>query len=148
MTKLFFRLLVRYFSRWFPTDHVADFFPVSVKGLLLENDKLLLLKNERGEWDLPGGKIVKGGNLKDTLVREIKEETNLNINVNGFVLADLFQILKSDVFIAIFRVHSIDNNPVLISKEHINYDLFSLNEIKGLNTSVWVEEAVRLINNN
>ena len=148
MTKLFFRLIVRYFSRWLPTDHFADFFPVSVKGLLLEDGKLLLLKNERGEWDLPGGKIVKNGNLKGTLVREIKEETNLNITVKGFVLADLFKVLKSEVFITIFSVESMDNDPILISKEHVSYDLFALNEIKELNTSIWVKEAISLINVN
>lgn len=35
-------------------------FPVSIKGVLILDGKALLLKNERDEWDLPGGKIELG----------------------------------------------------------------------------------------
>ena|SRR6516164_8263958 len=30
-------------------------FPVSIKGVLLDGDRVALLENERGEWELPGG---------------------------------------------------------------------------------------------
>ena len=30
--------------------------PVSVKGVVVDNDRVLLLLNERGQWDLPGGR--------------------------------------------------------------------------------------------
>ena len=33
-------------------------FPVSVKGVAVQNGRVLLLENERGEWELPGGKLV------------------------------------------------------------------------------------------
>jgi hypothetical protein len=32
-------------------------FPVSVKGVLLEGDQVVLLLNERDEWELPSGRI-------------------------------------------------------------------------------------------
>ena len=32
-------------------------FPVSVKGVLLEGDRVVLLLNERNEWELPGGRL-------------------------------------------------------------------------------------------
>ena len=35
-------------------------FPVSVKGVLVRDGQVLLLKNEREEWELPGGKLGLG----------------------------------------------------------------------------------------
>jgi hypothetical protein len=33
-------------------------FPVSVKGVAVQDGKVLLLENERHEWELPGGKLA------------------------------------------------------------------------------------------
>lgn len=35
-------------------------FPVSVKGVTVQAGKVLLLENERAEWELPGGKLELG----------------------------------------------------------------------------------------
>ncbi|MFD2235322.1 NUDIX domain-containing protein [Phaeospirillum tilakii] len=35
-------------------------FPVSVKGVLFSESKVVLLENERSEWELPGGKLDTG----------------------------------------------------------------------------------------
>jgi len=35
-------------------------YPVSVKGVLVRNDRVLLVHNERDEWELPGGRIEPG----------------------------------------------------------------------------------------
>jgi 8-oxo-dGTP pyrophosphatase MutT (NUDIX family) len=35
-------------------------FPVSVKGAAVQGGKVLLLRNERDEWELPGGKLEVG----------------------------------------------------------------------------------------
>ena len=35
-------------------------FPVSVKGIAVQSGKVLLLENERAEWELPGGKLELG----------------------------------------------------------------------------------------
>jgi hypothetical protein len=35
----------------------AHAFPVSVKGVAVQGGRVLLLQNERNEWELPGGKL-------------------------------------------------------------------------------------------
>jgi ADP-ribose pyrophosphatase YjhB (NUDIX family) len=35
-------------------------FPVSVKGVVIRGERVLLLHNERGEWELPGGRLEIG----------------------------------------------------------------------------------------
>jgi 8-oxo-dGTP pyrophosphatase MutT (NUDIX family) len=50
-------------------------FPVSVKGVAVQDGKVLLLRNERDEWELPGGKLEVGEDPADCVVREISEES-------------------------------------------------------------------------
>jgi 8-oxo-dGTP pyrophosphatase MutT (NUDIX family) len=35
-------------------------FPVSIKGVLMDGDRVVLLENERREWELPGGRLEPG----------------------------------------------------------------------------------------
>src|SRR5690348_7969481 len=54
-------------------------FPVSVKGVTVQAGKVLLLENERAEWELPGGKLELGEDPADCVVREISEETGWKV---------------------------------------------------------------------
>jgi 8-oxo-dGTP pyrophosphatase MutT (NUDIX family) len=49
-------------------------FPVSVKGVVFVGDRVALLKNERQEWELPGGRQEAGEAPAACVVREIREE--------------------------------------------------------------------------
>ncbi|GGV69942.1 hypothetical protein GCM10010277_80480 [Streptomyces longisporoflavus] len=51
--------------------------PVSVKGVALDaRGRVLLLKNERGEWELPGGRLEPEDAAPEaTVAREISEES-------------------------------------------------------------------------
>ena len=63
------------------TDGLAARFPVSIKGVVERDGHFVLLKNERDEWELPGGKLEPGEAIEDCLVREIDEELNLPVAV-------------------------------------------------------------------
>ena len=54
--------------------------PISVKGVLIHEDRVLLLLNERGEWDLPGGRPDAGEDHRAALEREVREETGLAVD--------------------------------------------------------------------
>jgi 8-oxo-dGTP pyrophosphatase MutT (NUDIX family) len=54
-------------------------FPVSVKGVVVRDGRVLLLKNEREEWELPGGKLELGESPEACVAREITEETGLPV---------------------------------------------------------------------
>ena len=62
------------------TEHV-----VVVTGIVKFKDKFLILKrNSKMEmhpdkWSFPGGKVIAGENLFQSLKREIKEETGIEI---------------------------------------------------------------------
>src|SRR5262245_36178772 len=58
---------------------------VSTKAIIIQNDKVLLLKHEDnyGEWyGLPGGGQENGETLEEALIRECQEEINVKVKVN------------------------------------------------------------------
>jgi mutator protein MutT len=53
-------------------------------GILIEDNKILLVKQdvtEKRHWALPGGRPESGETLEQCLVREMKEETGLDVRV-------------------------------------------------------------------
>ncbi|KQU59855.1 NUDIX hydrolase [Rossellomorea marisflavi] len=51
-----------------------------------EKDEILLVKTRRdGHWVFPGGQIEVGENLIDGVIREVKEESGLDVTVSHLV---------------------------------------------------------------
>jgi ADP-ribose pyrophosphatase YjhB (NUDIX family) len=53
-----------------------------VTGVLIEDDRILLLNQDTDgprTWSLPGGKVEDGETLADALMREMREETGLEV---------------------------------------------------------------------
>lgn len=60
----------------------------SAYGIVIKNDKILLSKQFGDKYDLPGGGIDLGEKLEDGVVREVKEETGIDVTnpkLLGFV---------------------------------------------------------------
>ena len=59
---------------------------VSVAGLVCnDKDEILLLKSPNRGWEYPGGMVEPGETLQDALIREIKEETGIDVEITGFI---------------------------------------------------------------
>ncbi|RLQ92295.1 NUDIX hydrolase [Falsibacillus albus] len=56
-------------------------------GGIVENEegKILLVKTIHGGWVFPGGQVEVGENLMDALIREVKEESGIDINVSNLI---------------------------------------------------------------
>lgn len=61
----------------------------AVKAIITnQENKFLAIKQIVGDliiWDLPGGKVEYGENPYDTLIREVKEETYLDIEIQNII---------------------------------------------------------------
>ena len=115
----------------------ADGIEKFVVGAIITNERgeIFLAKRKSddfmgGLYEIPGGNANKGEKILDTLIREIKEETNLDIKkVTSYI--DQFDYLsgsskKCRQFN--FKVE-VTGGPILLT-EHDSYKWISLNEIE------------------
>jgi 8-oxo-dGTP diphosphatase len=62
---------------------------VGVGAVIVDGDRMLLVKRAheplKGEWSLPGGAVEVGESLEVALVREVREETSLDVTVGPVV---------------------------------------------------------------
>lgn len=100
---------------------------MSVKGILRSpKGELVLLMNERNEWELPGGRIELGESSQECLSREIREELNLDVQVDHPVDTYLFEVIQGRyVFIATYVCNLIGAFSPSLSHEHKKLGLFA-----------------------
>jgi 8-oxo-dGTP pyrophosphatase MutT (NUDIX family) len=108
-------------------------FPISIKGVCVREDRVLLLHNERDEWELPGGKLELGEDPTTCLIREINEETGWNVRVGLILDAWQYHIGEGiDVLVITYGCFVDNQSPVRVSHEHKAAGLFFAEEIDGL----------------
>ena len=94
--------------------------PLSVKGVLIHDGRVLLLLNERGEWDLPGGRPDPGEDHRTALKREVREEAGLDVEVGAALEGHLFEVLPGRfVRIEAFACRLTGASAVVVSHEHL-----------------------------
>lgn len=115
-------------------DDESDKYPVSIKGVLIHDDEILLLKNERGEWELPGGKLEVGEFPNSCLRREILEETNLQAQVIRALPSYIYLVGNAVPVLIVPFLCKVDNfSDYNLSHEHKEINIFSLDEVEGIN---------------
>jgi 8-oxo-dGTP pyrophosphatase MutT (NUDIX family) len=106
-------------------------YPVSIKGVLFSPKReVVLLLNEREEWELPGGRIELGESGPECLAREIFEELSIQIHVGLPVDTYLFEVVPGKhVFIATYRCSLAGPFSPSVSHEHKCVGLFSFDAL-------------------
>ncbi len=118
-------------------------FPVSIKGVLIIDGRALLLKNERNEWDLPGGRIELGETPENCLIREFQEEASVNVEIEGIIESYLFEVIpEKHVFIVTYGCELRGYFSPKVSHEHQEIGLHSIDDLQNINIPVGYARSI------
>jgi 8-oxo-dGTP pyrophosphatase MutT (NUDIX family) len=112
-------------------------FPVSIKGVVLHAGRVLLLRNDRDEWELPGGRLEIGETPEECVAREIAEETGWKVTTGPILDCWLYHIPQVDRHVVVVTYgctldHGQDELTPVVSAEHGEVGLFTLAELDQL----------------
>lgn len=127
-----------------PRDNEARRFPVSVKGVVIRDGKVILLRNERDEWELPGGKLELSESPERCLAREIVEELALAIEAESLLNSWVYTIAPGvHVLIVTYGCLESSLDEAVLSSEHKELRWFPLAEIDILNMPEGYKSSIR-----
>lgn len=110
---------------------------VCVGAVIIDDDCLLLIRRGHGpaagEWSVPGGRVEFGELMVEALVREVKEETGLDVAVGDYLghverLGDDFHYVIHD-----FRAIAFDIEPLIPGDDAAEARWVELSAVADLN---------------
>jgi 8-oxo-dGTP diphosphatase len=123
---------------------------IPVVCAIIEQDDLVLcaLRSEQmslpGKWEFPGGKLELNELAEDALIREIKEELNVSIEiVESLPISDYSYVPEKVIRLIPFRC-SILNNEIPVAAEHSELRWVKKEDLLNLN---WAEADVPIVKN-
>jgi ADP-ribose pyrophosphatase YjhB (NUDIX family) len=117
---------------------------ISVKGVLIEDGNVVLLENERGEWELPGGRPEPGEDAPTCLAREFAEELGAQITVGAIIDCWNFEVLPGrHVTIITYIVARAERGELRISDEHRRFGWFALGALDALKLPEGYRRSIR-----
>ena len=122
---------------------------LTVRGIIKnDNGEILIVKRHPKSrtdpemWELPGGKVESGEFFADALVREIKEETNLDVKVGDFCEAVQNDYMHKRTVQLMMYLSDVKGE-VEISEEHTDWMWADLEKIKTLKISTSLEKVLK-----
>lgn len=116
-----------------------------VAAIIQKENKILATKRGYGEfinmWEFPGGKIESGETKEQALVREIKEELNIEISVDKFAIDIEYQYPNFYLFMSCFMCSIKEGSIELL--EHNNGKWITKEELNTLN---WLPADIDAVN--
>ena len=123
-------------------------FAFAVKAVIIKDGKFLVLKRSEKEiasskfnknqcWDLPGGSVKFYEKAIQGLIREIKEETGLNVTVERIL--NVYDAIRFNVHMVVITYICIySGGSVQLSEEHEAFYWLKIDEMKDKNLPDWM----------
>ena len=112
-------------------------FYVGIHGVIASRGRMLVLKRasgmnyRAGSWDLPGGHIALGESFEECLLREVKEETALDVAIDR--LLGLHSMVSEPYLQALYSCKlTVFQNVKLRPDEHVEHRWVTLDELASL----------------
>jgi 8-oxo-dGTP pyrophosphatase MutT (NUDIX family) len=115
-----------------------------VKGVIIRDGKVILVANERDEWELPGGKLELSESPRECLAREIAEELQLVVEPQSIVDSWVYTIATGvHVLVITYGCSESSQAAAVLSDEHTELRWFPLAEVDGLRMPDGYKTAIR-----
>lgn len=122
---------------------------LTVRGIIKnDNGEILIVKRHPKSktdpemWELPGGKVENGEFFADALIREIKEETSLDVKVGDFAEAIQNDYMHKRTVQLMMYLKDVEGE-VKISEEHTDWMWADINKIKTLKISTSFKKVLK-----
>lgn len=122
---------------------------LAASGIILENKKILLLQRSNytemyaGYWGCPGGRAEKGETAEQNVIREVKEECNLNFSPTKIIKTGIWQERTYYRFLGNW------SGEIIIQEEEvIDYNWFSFDSAIKLQLSFDYKEILEILHKN
>jgi ADP-ribose pyrophosphatase YjhB (NUDIX family) len=114
--------------------------------VLIEDGRVVLLENERGEWELPGGRPEAGEDPASCVAREFAEELGAEITVGRIVDSWNYEVITGrHVMIVTYAVTRAAPGDLRISDEHRRLGWFALDVLDGLPLPEGYRRSIRAV---
>lgn len=126
---------------------------IAAKALIFSRGKYLLMQRSGKEkimpylWDIPGGGVKKGETVPEALIREVREETGINISLAKIISIKKWSLKRGKNKFGGIDFLCIIKKPreIKLSREHIRAKWFTRKEIiENKEIPDWLKETASL----
>ena len=122
---------------------------LTVLCLVEDGNKILLQNRVKKDWQgytLPGGHVERDESFVDAVIREMKEETGLDIKNPKLVGVKQFPIKCGRYVVFLFKTN--EYSGTLVSSNEGNMEWVEYDKLKDINTVDDFEDLLKVINSN
>lgn len=121
-------------------------FRISAYGLLMIEDKIVVIQAHLPLWEFPGGEVLPDETLKGGLAREFKEETGLVVFPKKLILEreSFYLSPKGNAYHTFQHFFEVETTEILVNNflDRKNIKLIAVSELKKTNMNVSAFDAL------
>ena len=128
-------------------ENIDQQFCLAIHSWIKKDNKYLVTRRSNsddfmpGFWDTPGGGIDFGENHQHALIREIKEESGLDVKINKLIFCHDILYPNRHWFVLIYECEIVGEEIITIDpNEHDEYRWVTIDDLKDLPKIPFLED--------
>ena len=97
-------------------------------GVIHKDGKILIARRKSGKcvganWEFPGGKLEEGETLEECLIRELKEELDIEVEIISYIDSNIFFCGDTKIELVAYNVKYLSGKLKLVDHEEAKWVL-------------------------